>query len=705
MEKAAGHGESDCAGQAPAAGSLQELEAGFAAPIAKRRAASRPQAVDRGPPPALGLAGVTVTSMALIGPGAFLWTTLPMNLAAADKDQTPFAKDTFTGIIFAAFVAFITAFPFAELAHVYPEAGAGGAYYFAQRAFRHSKIRALRPCAHAAKWYMGFSIHLFYWMYAGVATALTSQVVLNLANTSPWRSGTGPLAPFAADLIAIGCAAVVALVAVKGVEFGMVFNFCVVVMQSLAILMYGVLWICFRTSNQAGPPEMAAHPASVGTAGVPAGTPWLFESTAEIFTVHSGVGMVFQIQLALYLARRVAVADAPTAPRPRLGFRPSRPRPARPRPRPRPPTRIERAGSLGAGAETKKPERNVAIGCVLSLAIQALVSYPFEYITALAALPASFQTAASAAPIADLTVIAGNHFGLNGYALMCIQGATVLLSIFGTTCAPRPVPPPRPRPAPPRQRLGASNAAVRVSLFMATEKQLPSFMCRLHRTWRTPWVGILISFAVNAVLAVACVSGDSPAANAIVMTGITMASNVGTFLLYAGICFTCVVNFAGKPHFNWWRHGVVPVLGLFLNLMEARTPPRPGPHPPGPRARVFVIYVVAFLAKDLPAPLNAPAVSGYIALGIVGGWLAAYVLLIWGGQRGLYGTKDKCEFADWSVRAQKRNVLPTYIAGHEVARPEDEWSFHDAGFDGAVSTKFMCERRPVFRLVSPPDQV
>eukprot|EP00741_Cyanophora_paradoxa_P004676 tig00000823_g4538.t1 len=595
----------------------------------RKRAAAPPL-----PAPLLGLAGVTINSMALIAPGAFLWTTYALNLACIDNQGNSFAKDTFVGIIFAVWVAFMTAFPFAELAHVYPEAGAGGAYYFAERAFKHCRYRVFRPWSSLMKWYMGFSIHLFYWVYPGVTTALMSQVIVYLINTSPGRDPTNPLSPGAAAGIAIMCAAIVAGIAMKGINFSTNFNICVVIMQSAAIFLYGVLWAAFRDRNAAGPPEVAANPTTVATALIPAGDTWLFEKTSDIFKVNSGLGMVYQSSIAILIL---------------VGF----------------------DSSTQLGGETKKPERNVAVGCVLSLALQALLSYPFEYVSASAAMPASFRSAGSMAPIGDLTIVAGNYFGLNGYALMCIQAVTVLLSIFGTT-------------------LAASNAAVRVSLFMATERQFPSFMCRLHPTWRTPWVGLLFSFFINCVLGIACVANKDAYNNTIAITAVTMASNVGTFLLYAGICFTCMVNFAGKPHFNWWRHGVVPGVGMLLNLLE-----------------IFVIYIVAIMNYSLPAPLNASAIAAFAALAIVLGWLAAYVTIIYFGTRGYYGHHEKktgapapprpappgpapsthasprAELDDWSVRAQHVNALPTAVAGHEHARPEEDWSVRDP--DGSIS--------------------
>ena len=75
----------------------------------------------------LGLTGVTVNAMALIAPGAFLWITFQVQAS-----NNGGATDMWTGIVAALIVAFLTAIAFSELARKYPEAGAGGSYYFAE---------------------------------------------------------------------------------------------------------------------------------------------------------------------------------------------------------------------------------------------------------------------------------------------------------------------------------------------------------------------------------------------------------------------------------------------------------------------------------------------------------------------------------------------------------------------------------------------
>src|ERR1700682_2533816 len=53
----------------------------------------------------------------------------------------------------------------------------------------------------------------------------------------------------------------------------------------------------------------------------------------------------------------------------------------------------------------------------------------------------------------------------------------------------------------------------------------------------------------------------------VTLTGITLASNFGTFVLYALTCLWTIVAFASRPDFNPIKHLVVPGLGLLANLV------------------------------------------------------------------------------------------------------------------------------------------
>ena len=83
----------------------------------------------------LGLTGLTMNAMALIAPGCFLWTTFQLQAAATAPDGSSVASDMWAGIAFALALCFLTAFSYSEMARIYPQAGFGSCYYFAEKAF------------------------------------------------------------------------------------------------------------------------------------------------------------------------------------------------------------------------------------------------------------------------------------------------------------------------------------------------------------------------------------------------------------------------------------------------------------------------------------------------------------------------------------------------------------------------------------------
>src|SRR6202048_4221611 len=116
----------------------------------------------------LNLTGVTVNAMALIAPGAFLWITYQLQVAQTfpgGSDST--ALDMWPGIVFALILAFLTAISYSELARIYPEAGSGSCYYFAEKAFVDKEETKHHRWARIAKLVTGWGAHLFYWVHPG----------------------------------------------------------------------------------------------------------------------------------------------------------------------------------------------------------------------------------------------------------------------------------------------------------------------------------------------------------------------------------------------------------------------------------------------------------------------------------------------------------------------------------------------------------
>src|SRR4029077_4788100 len=136
--------------------------------------------------PTLGLTGVTVNAMALIAPGAFLWITFVVQAGYA----YPSGVAMWAGIFAALILAYATAISYSELAKLYP--GAGSSYYFAEQAFL-SKTHAYR-FARIAKFLIGWSSHLYYWIYPGVmvgVTAILCGFLLSQIFPSTFSAGIG----------------------------------------------------------------------------------------------------------------------------------------------------------------------------------------------------------------------------------------------------------------------------------------------------------------------------------------------------------------------------------------------------------------------------------------------------------------------------------------------------------------------------------
>jgi amino acid transporter len=102
---------------------------------------------------------------------------------------------------------------------------------------------------------------------------------------------------------------------------------------------------------------------------------------------------------------------------------------------------------------------------------------------------------------------------------------------------------------------------VRISYAMGQDREMPDFMGLLHNRFATPHVAVIVLAALSAII------GAIGTLNLVTLTGISIASNVGTFVLYALTNLWAVVAFAGRREHNFWKHGVVPVLGLLANIV------------------------------------------------------------------------------------------------------------------------------------------
>jgi hypothetical protein len=90
---------------------------------------------------------------------------------------------------------------------------------------------------------------------------------------------------------------------------------------------------------------------------------------------------------------------------------------------------------------------------------------------------------------------------------------------------------------------------------------MPEPLGLLHGSYVTP------HFAVFAMIVVSAVIGVIGVISVVTLTGITLASNFGTFVLYALTCLWTIIAFASRPDFNWFKHLVIPGLGLLANIV------------------------------------------------------------------------------------------------------------------------------------------
>jgi amino acid transporter len=519
----------------------------------------------------LGLTGLTMNAMALIAPGAFLWLTFAIQGATGNT-----APAMWIGIVVALLLCLATAVCYAELAKLYP--GTGSSYFFAEQSFlNHEKAWKY---ARLSKFIVGWGSHLYYWIYPGVMTGVTGVIIGYLVGTL-WpnvmsASNPGPLFMM---LVAILFSFGVAYIAHRGVAGSTNVSFAINVIQITALLIFAVMAFSFRSSHPAGTPS------------------WQFDST-------TGDAYTYEFQTEKVTANGTTtdqiVRDANMVPKPMLD--------AAGKPVPflvAYPEKDEKgvflshpnaASVVGVhnwgfafvqatvaililvgfesvtsmGGEAKNAKRDIPKAVIISLLVaNYFLSSGYPMTTA----------SGSSAPIGDMMIVIGNSFfGQGGGRIfMLVEAFTVVLALIGTT-------------------LSCMNTGARVTYAMGKDEEVPEHFGLLHSENLTPHRAIWTLAAISAVIG--CISvvmlfGDAPALSDATIKAlpqglfssfgypshdvmaampnslltVTLASNFGTFLLYALSCVICMVGYHNHPNFSAIRHLFIPLFGLLANLV------------------------------------------------------------------------------------------------------------------------------------------
>lgn len=324
--------------------------------------------------PTLGLTGVTINAMALIAPGAFLWTTFA-------SQSTTGAMDMWFSVFVAIIIALFTAISYSALAKRYPEAGTGSSYYFAEMAVLQKEEHRHFRFARLSKFLVGWASHLYYWIYPGVMVTYMGTLISYIVATFIPSFGT----PVELVVVCIISALIVGAIAYVGVTGSTMANIIINVVQIAMLLVFSVIAIAYR----------AAHPK----------VHYLHTSVLSVITPHDFNGLLYQSTIAILLI---------------VGFESAT------------------ALAAEAKNPQRDIPRGVIISLIIQGFICYLLEYFAanfvigDYYTS--GKQVGFDAAANAsAPIGDIAKYLGDQFFHGGTAFATIMAVTVFLALLGTT--------------------------------------------------------------------------------------------------------------------------------------------------------------------------------------------------------------------------------------------------------------------------------
>jgi amino acid transporter len=410
-----------------------------------------------------------------------------------------------TGLFFSLVLAMLTAYSYSELARIYPDAGTGSSYYFAEAAFLDREDPKYHRTARAAKLSVGWISHLYYWLYPAIMVGFMGILFGYVYQTVFHHTLT--YIPQAIGCVAL--ALVCGYIAYRGVSGSTLTSIIINVIQITTLTLVSILFIAYRLGH--------GHEVySLANAG-------------KVIIPHSLIHVIYQSTIAILLL---------------VGF--------------------ESVTALGA--EAINPDKDIKKGVLLSLIIQGGICYLFEYfaanfangektatfvVPATGSAPAQHLTGYAAsgadpAPIGTMITNVGNRMlGHTGTTISLLVAITVLMALLGTT-------------------LACLNTGVRVTYSMAKDKEMPGILGLLHGRFATPHGGILVLTLISAAIGVYCATPY----NVDNITQVTVASNTGTFLVYGMTCVIAVIGFAQRHDRHLLKHFVLPGIGALMNIGE-----------------------------------------------------------------------------------------------------------------------------------------
>jgi basic amino acid/polyamine antiporter, APA family len=530
----------------------------------------------------LGLTGLTMNAMALIAPGAFLWLTFYIQATTGTTGPA-----MWMGIVLALLLCLATAVCYAEMAKLYP--GTGSSYYFAEQSFlNHDKVWKF---ARLSKFIVGWGSHLYYWIYPGVMVGVMGILCGYLVGTiwPTFMSASNP-GPAFMMIVAVVFSFAIAYIGYRGVNGSTAVNIGINVIQISALIVFAVLALGYRANHPAGSQGFQFDSTSGASYTYEFATTKTTANGVETETIVRDANQVPQAKLDTAGKAVPFLVTYPTADD-KGNF-----------------LTHDKAASVisphkmswvflqatvaililvgfesvtSMGGEARNAKRDIPIAVIVSLLVQGLFCYLFEYFAANYFLNSGYtmqSAAGSAAPIGDMMIIVGDSlFGVGrGRIFMLVEAFTVFLALIGTT-------------------LSCMNTGARVTYAMGKDREVPEHFGLLHGDKLTPhraiWTLAVISAIVGCIAVIMPFGNAGAPADTVIqalphgfwssfgytthdkmaalpnsLLTVTLASNFGTFVLYALSCIICMVAYHKHPKFSVLRHLLIPVFGLLANL-------------------------------------------------------------------------------------------------------------------------------------------